>query len=101
MRIHLQHGPNPILPGEEDRLAELQRVLQDEARPFEERMEAARILAPYWHPRYETVELSGELNSKHPDWLAVVMMLAPYCDPTTEIIEVGTTQPGEEMLGPK
>lgn len=56
-RITRQHGPIPIHPGICEYIKLLHRTMNDERALWEDRFEAARTIAPYFHPTFEVIQI--------------------------------------------
>ena len=57
-RVTRQHGPIPIHSGNREAIELLHRTMVDGQASIEDRLEAARTLAPYFHPTMEIIEIT-------------------------------------------
>jgi hypothetical protein len=61
-RITRQHGPMPIHSGNREALDLLHRTMVEERASLEDRLEAPRTLAPYFHPTMEIIEINSTVK---------------------------------------
>jgi|SRR5689334_13438409 hypothetical protein len=56
-RITRQHGPIPIDPDIREAIVLLHRTMNDKRVPMDDRLEAAKTIAPYFHPTFEIIQI--------------------------------------------